>query len=62
MTYFNDGIECPECGMITYELYKATNSAGIKILMCDACCDDTQEGIEEWDEAWDGEWKNYDLN
>ena len=52
--YFQELIECPECGLHTHELTKATSrSSGEKALMCDTCWMDSDEGLEDWDGGWD---------
>jgi hypothetical protein len=49
--YFPELIECPECGFHTHELVLATSmdDARGKVLMCDACWEDTPEGWEEYE-------------
>ena len=50
--YFQELIECPECGLHTHELTKSTsNREGEKVLMCDVCRMDTGDSLEEWDEG-----------
>jgi hypothetical protein len=47
--YFADLIECPECGFHTHELTRATSmdDARGKVLMCDACHEDSEEGSND---------------
>ena len=46
MTIYKNPIKCPECGLDTRELYHATSrSNGQKVLMCDACYDNSDEGL-----------------
>ena len=35
--YKSEGIECPECGAITKELFNAKSKSGQEVLLCDAC-------------------------
>ncbi len=51
--YFPELIECPECGFHTHELVLGTgmDNAKGKVLMCDACWEDTVEGIEEYESS-----------
>ena len=54
--WFQDPIQCPECGLHTHELIQGTSMDDVrgKVMMCDTCFDDTDEGLEEWE---DGNWK-----
>ena len=55
--YYEEPVECPECGYSTNELVEAISKhSNEKVLMCEGCYADTCEGIEDWDMAWDGEW------
>ena len=59
MTTHANPVKCPECGLDTNELYNATSkSSGQQVLMCDACYDDSDEGLYDYDKSWDGEWEN----
>jgi hypothetical protein len=49
-SYFNSPVDCPECGVVTHELFKVG-----EVLMCDNC---TEEREEDWESDWD---KAYDL-
>ena len=54
--YFNDPIKCPECGLDSHELCHATDVAnGQKVLMCEACYEDSDKGLCDWDKAQGGE-------
>ena len=35
--YFEEGIECPECGHTTRELYNALDENGETVLLCEDC-------------------------
>ena len=35
--YESKGIECPECGEVTNELFNAKSKSGQEVLLCDAC-------------------------
>ena len=49
-------IQCPECGENTSELYHARlTEYGEEVLMCDACYDDSDEGLYDYDKSWEGE-------
>ena len=49
--YYEEPIQCPECGYMTSELHEATSkSSGQKVLMCEGCYMEGQDG--EWDETW----------
>jgi len=53
MTTYSKPIKCPECGLDTHELYHASSGgSGQKVLMCDACYDDSDEGLYDYDESW----------
>ena len=60
--YYDDPIECPECGYSTSELLKATSKhSGERVLMCQGCYEDSEEGLQQIneygeprDEEWDG--------
>jgi len=53
-TYFDDPIECPECGHHTGELCQATSRhSGESVLMCEGCYADSEEGLEEWNDKWE---------
>ena len=58
--YFEDAIECPECGYSTSELLKATSKhSGERVLMCQECYGDSEEGLQqinEYGEPRDDEW------
>ena len=62
--YFDEPIDCPECGHLTHELRHATSrSSNSKVLMCEECYDDSKEGEDDWDDSWkdddnDHEWTN----
>ena len=61
--YFDDPIECPECGYSTSELLEATSTnTGERILMCQGCYEETEEGVNELNEygeerevEWEGD-------
>ena len=38
--YYLEGISCPECGEVTYELFNASSGSGQEVLMCEGCYDD----------------------
>ena len=54
--YFPDPIQCPECGLHTNELMLGTSLDDMrgKVMMCDTCYEDSDEGLEEWE---NGDWK-----
>ena len=35
--YEPDGVDCPECGQITYELFNVESESGQEVLMCGGC-------------------------
>ena len=35
--YEPKGVDCPECGEVTYELFNAKSKSGQEVLLCDAC-------------------------
>ena len=35
--YESQGIECPECGELTNELFNVESKSGQEVLLCDAC-------------------------
>lgn len=35
--YESKGVECPECGEVTNELFNAKSKSGQEVLLCDAC-------------------------
>ena len=54
--YFDEPIECPECGHLTHELFHARS-----VLVCEECYDDSKEGEDDWDSSWkddEYEWEN----
>ena len=56
MTTYANSVKCPECGLDTHELYHAiSKSSQQKVLMCDACYDDSDEGLYDYDESWGDE-------
>ena len=58
--YYEETIQCPECGYVTNTLCEATSrSSGQKVLMCEGCYEDSDEGEEDWDSTWDDwdDWK-----
>ena len=54
MTTYANPVKCPECGLDTHELYQSRIGVQ-KVLMCDACYDDSDEGLHEHDESWEDE-------
>ena len=48
-TYFEEAIQCPECGYMTNELCEATSSSGQKVLMCEGCYEDSVEVVGDWE-------------
>ena len=52
-TYFQEPIQCPECGLHTKELIRGASMDDErgKVTMCDACYDDG-EGQKDWDDTW----------
>ena len=35
--YESKGVECPECGELTNELFNVKSKSGQEVLLCDAC-------------------------
>ena len=35
--YESKGVECPECGELTNELFNVESKSGQEVLLCDAC-------------------------
>ena len=57
--YYEESVQCPECGCMTNELCHATGkSNGQRVLMCEGCYEDSPEGEEDWDKAWEKEWED----
>jgi hypothetical protein len=45
--YFQDLIECPECGFHVHELTHVHDLPRGKVLMCEACHEDSEEGSSD---------------
>ncbi len=64
--YFDEPIDCPECGHLTHELYHVTSRSsdsrgyGHRVLMCEECYDDSKEGEDDWDDSWKDEGDKYE--
>jgi len=54
--YEPKGIECPECGEVTRQLFNAKSKSGQEILLCDACSRPTKDKIIK------GGWRHGGIN
>jgi transcription elongation factor Elf1 len=45
--YESKGVECPECGETTNQLFNTTSKSGQEVLLCDACRPANDNTIKE---------------
>ena len=50
--YESKGIECPECGELTNELFNVESKSGQEVMLCDAC-KPSKDKTQSWKEGWD---------
>jgi transcription elongation factor Elf1 len=46
-THESKGVNCPECGEVTHELFNVKSKTGQGVLLCDACKPDIPKKIQE---------------
>ena len=50
--YESKGIECPECGEITHQLFSVKSKSGQDVLLCNAC-KPSEDKAKSWEQGWD---------